>query len=82
MANISLWGVLSFITQQTELSQSSTHMNYVYIVLKSVEQDTQSMKVWENSEKLCEHTPLGLSSASRFPKLPLAQGCALVNCHE
>ena len=29
--------MLSFITQQTELSQSSTHMNLVYIVLKSVE---------------------------------------------
>ena len=35
MANISHLGVLSFITPQTELSQSSTHMNYVNAVLKA-----------------------------------------------
>jgi len=32
MANISHLGVLSFITQQTELSQSSIYINYVFVV--------------------------------------------------
>ena len=34
MANTSHLGVLCFITQQTELSQSSTHINYAYVVFK------------------------------------------------
>ena len=36
--NISHLGVLSFITQQTELTQSNTHMNYVYVEFKFKEQ--------------------------------------------
>ena len=32
-------GVLSFITQQTKLSQSSAHMNYICVVFKFEEQD-------------------------------------------
>ena len=39
MANISHLGVLSVLTQQTELSQSNTHMNYVYVVFECREQD-------------------------------------------
>ena len=31
MANISHFGVLSVITQQTELAKRSTHLNYVYV---------------------------------------------------
>ena len=41
MANISHLRVLSFITQQKELSQSSTHMNYANVVFKFQEQDTK-----------------------------------------
>ena len=72
-------GVVSFIIQQTELSQSNTHMNYVYAVLRCEEQDTQSMKVWENSEKLWKHSPVGLCSyrVSVSPKLLVAQGSGL-----
>ena len=39
VANISHLGVLSFLTQQTEHSHVSTHMNYVYMyVLLKCEQ--------------------------------------------
>ena len=34
MANISHFGVLSIITQQTEFSQSSAHLNYVYVEVR------------------------------------------------
>ena len=34
MANISHLGVFSVPAQQTELSQSNTHMNYVHVVFK------------------------------------------------
>ena len=40
MANISHLGKSSVLTQQTELSQSNTHMNYVYVVKKGKEQYT------------------------------------------
>ena len=40
VAIISHLGVLSVLTQQTELGQSNTHMNYVYVVFKCQEQDT------------------------------------------
>ena len=36
MANISHLGVLSVLAQQTELSQSNTHVNYVHVVFKFV----------------------------------------------
>ena len=40
MAHISHLGVLSVLAQQTELSQSNTHMSYVHVVFKCQEQDT------------------------------------------
>ena len=40
MTNITHLGALRFITQQTELSHSNTHMNYVYVVFKFEEKDT------------------------------------------
>ena len=40
VANISHLGVFSVPAQQTELSQSNTHMNYVHVVFKCREQDT------------------------------------------
>ena len=60
MANISHFGVLSIITQQTEFSQSSTHLNYAYVVFE----------VWEtrfiNVAKLkaCTHNNLYRSTVS------------------
>ena len=41
MADIAhLAGVLSVLTQQTELNQRNTHMNYVHVVFNCQEQDT------------------------------------------
>ena len=39
VANIPHLGLLRVLTQQTELSQSNTHMNYVNVVFKCQEQD-------------------------------------------
>ena len=40
--------LVSVLTQQTELSQSNTHMNYVFVVNKCQEQDAQRKFIFQN----------------------------------